>query len=173
MAFKPQANKGLGINACKNACKKHGVEFNSEMVYMAGDPLKWGFDVTDEGVPYILAAGPAAEPEVVEFADGGTAPNPFAQLMQKSGDAPDAPAAKTGYKIQKDRPEQNGIKQPSVGTLCRRIWDKLDALSAETKSIPQIKPFRDALTAEGVDTTTCTIQFYRWRKFHGVTGRTA
>jgi hypothetical protein len=170
MAFKPQANKGLGINACKNACKKHGVEFTPELVYMSGDPMKWGFWVDENGAP---CAEPAAEAEVVEFADGGTAQNPFAQLMQKSADAPDAPAAKTGYKIQKDRPEQNGIKQPSTGTLCRRIWDKLDALSAETKSIPQIKPFRDALTAEGVDTTTCTIQFYRWRKFHGVTGRTA
>lgn len=169
MAFKPQANKGLAIGACKKACAKNDVEFNPEMVYMVGDPLKWGFDVTDEGVPYILAAGPVVED--VEFADGGTAPNPFAQLMQTR--APDAPAAKTGYKIQKDRAEQNGIKQPSTGTLCRRIWDKLDAISAETKTIPQIKPFRDALTAEGVDSTTCTIQFYRWRKFHGVTGRTA
>jgi hypothetical protein len=177
MSFKSFANKGLTVGACKKACAKHEVDYAPEMVYMAGDPLQWGFDITEAGAPYILPASPVTQAEVeaapvVEFADGSIAPNPFAGLMQTATpDALKGDAPKTTYKIQKDRPEQNGIKQPSVGTLCRSIWDALDKQAAETGKIPQIKPFRDALTGQGVDSTTCTIQFYRWRKFHGVTGR--
>src|SRR5690554_4439873 len=37
------------------------------------------------------------------------------------------PQPATGLKIEKDRPEQNGIKRPSIGGKCRAIWDALDA----------------------------------------------
>ena len=64
------------------------------------------------------------------------------------------------------RLEANGVKQPSIGTICRQIWDYCDA----TK--PSAKDLR-ARGAGRLDDVTMTVQFYRWRKFHGIRGRQA
>lgn len=81
------------------------------------------------------------------------------------------PAQATGLKIEKDRPEQNGIKRPSIGGKCRAVWDALDAYQAETGDVPTAKVVRDLAADEGWNPNNASIEFYQWRKFHGITGR--
>jgi hypothetical protein len=78
----------------------------------------------------------------------------------------------TGLKIEKDRPEQNGVKRPSVGGLCRAVWDALDAYLTETGDQPTAKVVRDLAADEGWNPNNASIEFYQWRKYHGIKGRT-
>lgn len=66
------------------------------------------------------------------------------------------------------QPEQHGVKRPKNGTICAQIWDWCDA--QDTAGVrPEAKVLRAALP--GLDDTTKTVQFYRWRKFNGISGR--
>lgn len=75
-----------------------------------------------------------------------------------------------GIKIEKDREERNGVKRPSIGGACRMVWDYLDDVVAagDTPTIKQVKA-----TAEeyGWNVNNASIEFYQWRKFHGIRGR--
>lgn len=73
---------------------------------------------------------------------------------------------RSGYRIEKNRPVQNGVKMPSVGTICHKLWSTY----SEMKS-PTIKQVKEMADEYGYDRTTATIQFYAWRKFNGITGR--
>jgi len=90
-------------------------------------------------------------------------------------EAADKPAASatagTGLKIEKDRPEQNGIKRPSAGGRCRAVWDALDAYRAETGELPTAKVVASLAADEGWNPNNASIEFYQWRKFNGITGR--
>lgn len=76
-----------------------------------------------------------------------------------------------GLKIEKDRPEQNGIKRPSAGGRCRAVWDALDDYRKETGDLPTAKVVRELAADEGWNPNNASIEFYQWRKFHGITGR--
>lgn len=85
-------------------------------------------------------------------------------------------SAKEGLKIEKNRPEQNGIKRPSAGGKCRAVWDALDALAAETgTTVAGItsKQVKSLAAQHGFNTNNASIEFYQWRKYNGVTGRAA
>ena len=85
---------------------------------------------------------------------------------------PDAPVAEaTGLKIEKDRPEQNGVKRPSAGGKCRAIWDALDAYRAETNSLPTSKVVKELAADEDWNPSNASIEYYQWRKFNGISGR--
>lgn len=72
----------------------------------------------------------------------------------------------TGLKIEPNREKQNGITRPSVGGKCRAVWDWLDAHPAATS-----KDVKAAATEMGWNPGNASIEFYQWRKFHGITGR--
>lgn len=78
-------------------------------------------------------------------------------------------ARETRYTIEKNRPEQNGIKRPSEGGICRQIWDALDEKRELDGTVPSLSSTKDALSE--LDQTTVSVQYYRWRKHHGITGR--
>ena len=78
--------------------------------------------------------------------------------------------AHKGYTIQKDRAEQNGIKHPSVGTICGDIWAALAELRAAT-GLAVSADLPGLTTSRGWDRVTVMCQFYAWRKFNGITGR--
>ena len=92
--------------------------------------------------------------------------------------APEAPAAPeaatpeqptgTGLKIEKDRPEQNGIKRPSAGGKCRAIWDALDEYRAETGELPTSKTVKELAADSGWNPNNASIEYYQWRKFNGI-----
>ena len=73
----------------------------------------------------------------------------------------------TGIKIEKNREECNGIKRPSIGGVCREIWDFCDA-QAKT---PALKEVKAQAVVKGWDLVTTAIQYYQWRKFSGIVGR--
>jgi hypothetical protein len=97
-------------------------------------------------------------------------------IKAKEVKAVEAPKAKTeaaskaGTKIEKDRPEQNGVKRPSEGGMCRAVWDFLDAKVAEGVTITA-KDVKAWAPAQGWNANNASIEFYQWRKFHGIRGR--
>jgi len=85
------------------------------------------------------------------------------------GDIPEFPAKPgTGLKIEKDRPEQNGVKRPSIGGKCRAIWDALDAYRAETGELPTSKTVKELAADEGWNPNNASIEYYQWRKYNGI-----
>jgi hypothetical protein len=85
-------------------------------------------------------------------------------------DAPAAAPEGSGLKIEKDRPEQNGIKRPSIGGKCRAVWDACDEMVA-AGTPPTAKDVRAIAEANGWNANNASIEFYQWRKFNGITGR--
>jgi len=76
----------------------------------------------------------------------------------------------SGLKIEKDREEQNGVKRPSAGGLCRAIWDQLDTMT-EAGEETTIKTIKAHAEREGWNLNNTSIEFYQWRKFNGMKGR--
>lgn len=77
---------------------------------------------------------------------------------------------RAGINIQKDRAEQNGVTRPSEGGVCASIWAECDK-RATSGVVPPVKDMKAWALTQGVDQTTCLIQYYQWRKFNGVVGR--
>ena len=75
-----------------------------------------------------------------------------------------------GLKIEKNRPEQNGIIRPSEGGKCRQIWDACDAIAA-AGSTPMPKLIKAVAANNGWNENNAVIEMYQWRKFHGIAGR--
>ena len=76
----------------------------------------------------------------------------------------------TGNKIEKNRPEQNGMKYPSSGTKTRVIWDLCDAMTKELGRPLKISELRERV-AQGTNENMMKSQYSYWRKFHNITGR--
>jgi hypothetical protein len=84
----------------------------------------------------------------------------------------------SGLKIEKNREERNGVKRPSAGGKCREIWDFLDALyeddgtgNSGDRIMPTAKMVREEAVSQGWNPNNASIEFYQWRKFNGITGR--
>ena len=89
---------------------------------------------------------------------------------------PAAPAHKaepktTGLIIEKNRPEQNGVKRPSAGGLCRAVWDACWAHQEITGTPPTAKEVKAIAESNGWNSNNASIEYYQWRKFNGITGR--
>lgn len=80
------------------------------------------------------------------------------------------PAA-TGIKIEKNREEQNGVKRPSIGGVCRAVWDACDAFRLQTGRSPMPKEIKELAAEEGWNQNNASIEMYQWRKFNGIKGR--
>lgn len=75
-----------------------------------------------------------------------------------------------GIKIEKDRPDQNGIVRPSVGGKCRQVWDFCDSVYAGGQ-LPMPKQMREWAKEVGANENNAVIEMYQWRKFNGINGR--
>lgn len=89
----------------------------------------------------------------------------------KKEDAPVIPrASRKGYNIQKDREERvvdgKVLRRPSEGTVCGQVWAEFDAN-------PEIKAadLADLADSKGWNRTNVSCEFYAWRKFMGIKGR--
>lgn len=194
---KSKAKRGL-LAFAKKLNIELSDERVSDLLQMSGDPMKWGFheqDVTDKSIADTfngagigtelqpLETKPEASESTSEEADTATdAPAPvgnmFGQLIVAGASNSNAtattraPAAPRGaYVIEKDRPEQNGIKRPSAGGLCRAVWDAMDAIRESTGVVPVTKQVREAAKVNNWNENNAMIEFYQWRKFNGITGR--
>lgn len=76
-------------------------------------------------------------------------------------------------KIEKGREKSNGVSRPSTGSICRGIWDQLDAARAKTKATPTFELLRDLMKQYGWSRNTAMTQFQRWKQFNGVMPRTS
>lgn len=89
---------------------------------------------------------------------------------EEFGEERELPTKGTGIKIEKDRPEQNGVVRPSEGGKCRAIWDFCDQLN-EKGVMPMPKLLKEAARENGWNENNAVIEMYQWRKFHGIVGR--
>lgn len=164
---------------------------------------KWGF-YSDEGglkrTPEMNAAEQAAEairpdPELAaalgqhdeEGNDVAPSPTPaafgsFALAQLTAPKAPDTTAMPVRpvavAKIEKNRPESNGVKRPSAGTICAQVWDIAASMSNISESgrdnsgsTPTLSQVVKAAESVGINKFTARTQYARWRVFHGITGR--
>ena len=93
--------------------------------------------------------------------------------QEPSAPAPKAEPKTTGLIIEKNRPEQNGVKRPSAGGLCRAVWDACWAHQEITGTPPTAKEVKAIAETNGWNQNNASIEYYQWRKFNGITGRVA
>lgn len=78
-----------------------------------------------------------------------------------------------GLKIEKVREERNGVKRPSIGGMCRAVWDACDAIVTNTGENPTVAQVKETAAACGWNANNAVIEYYQWRKFMGIRGRQA
>lgn len=79
----------------------------------------------------------------------------------------------SGYHIDADRAEKHGVKRRSAGTIGGRLWATFDKLAAKAGGpakleIAVVKASKDVAD---FNANKVVIEFYYWRRFHGVRGR--
>lgn len=84
-----------------------------------------------------------------------------------------AVAAAKAAKEATRQPEQNGIRRPGPTGLCGRVWALADALSAALNQATPIANLLEAGIAEGLNPSNIRVEYARWKKFHGLSGRIA
>lgn len=169
----------MGKEDLRAACRQAGISYGK----LNNDGMRAALKAKYEApVEETKTDEPAAEAVVTEEAPvAEQKPNPLATMVQqmmganeKKEEERTAPAAakrtSSGLKIEKDREEKNGVKRPSVGGMCRAVWDALDAAVAEGKT-PSAKDVKALAEANGWNVNNASIEFYQWRKFNGIRGR--
>lgn len=69
-----------------------------------------------------------------------------------------------GITVQKEREVRNGVKRPSVGTVCAKVWEEFDKNPKITsKELPALAE------KHGWNKNNVSCEFYVWRKFMGLT----
>jgi hypothetical protein len=105
-------------------------------------------------------------------------PAPAAQSSDQTtpvGHRPKVPGAVVeakSLKIEKNRPSANGVRKPSVGSICREIWDALDVKRRELDAVPEFEHVRELMVKNNWQRNTAFTQFQRWKQFNGVMPRT-
>jgi hypothetical protein len=176
----------MGKVELRQACKKAGIKNYGKM---NNDGMRAALeahyaDVKGADVKGAEEAAPeAVGTEEVQEEASVSAPSDLAKMVQqmmganqKKEEERTAPASvkstSTGLKIEKNREERNGIKKPSVGGTCRAVWDAMDAMVASGKN-PSAKDVKALAEERGWNPNNASIEFYQWRKFHGIRGRHA
>ncbi len=78
----------------------------------------------------------------------------------------------SGIRIQKDRPEQYGIRMPSEGGATRKIWDWCSDFVTNYGGCPTNKEVHAWGVGEaGINKHTVSTQYARWKRFQGISGR--
>lgn len=80
-------------------------------------------------------------------------------------------ARKAAEREAKKEPEQNGIRKPGVGTLCRAAWDIFDAVTLELGQTAPISYVLPVALDKGLNEANVKAEYARWKKYMGITGR--
>lgn len=70
-------------------------------------------------------------------------------------------------------PEANGVRRPKPETLCGQAWAVFDEVSAKNGAPASIKESLEIAKARGLNEGNVRVEYARWRKFFGITGRIA
>ena len=92
--------------------------------------------------------------------------------VKASKDKP-APKVVTGHKagtLPGDE-TRNGVLRPREGTQARTLWDVCDKLQDKLGRPPARFEFRQAIFGKEYNPDSASFQYFAWRKFHGVKGR--
>lgn len=161
----------LGKDELRKACKAAGIKYgnlNNDGMRAALEDAYASRNVgaTPEEIMHNIAVEQKAIAAALKSGDDA------ANAAEVSKETPVAPAvpATTGLKIEKNREERNGVKRPSIGGMCRAVWDLLDSVVA-AGSQPSAKDVKQAAVTHGWNPNNASIEFYQWRKFNGIRGR--
>ena len=105
---------------------------------------------------------------------GATAPapspaNPFGALLALGTQAQPTKANKSATPRAR-APQVNGVSRPQGTGACAKVWAICDAIQA-SGSTPTIATVKAHAALQSLDPTTTQVQYYRWRKHQGITGR--
>ena len=122
--------------------------------------------MTETEAAAFAAANPAKAAEVLAMVATATAEGTAAAQAATAREmVTGAVPATKSLKIEKVRPAANGITRPSIGGICRAIWDKLDALTAAGSEMPTAKQLAKA---NNWNLSTVGRQSAEWRKYNGM-----
>lgn len=140
-------------------------------------------EVGSVGADQVLADEIGSEDPTDDETDTTTPSNLLADLVgNMTGDKPviqppapvkAEPQKTAGLIIEKDRPMQNGVKRPSIGGLCRAVWDACWSHQEKTGEVPTAKQVKEIALANGWNPNNASIEYYQWRKYNGISGRVA
>jgi hypothetical protein len=141
----------------------------------------WDFS-KKEAAPLFVADEQKLKDEAPAPATDAFSSFAISQLTAPSNAAPVEPQRTStsqriaGLKIEKDRAQANGVKERSKGGLCRAVWDALDAMMKKdpatgATSVPSVADIKAHAEAQGWNVNNASIEYYQWRKFHGISGR--
>lgn len=179
----------MGKVELRAACKEAGIKYYGKMNNDGmREALKahYAEPVQDEQTAQTEPEAVVTEPEAsAEEAEQSSAPSAMGRMWlqllgagrgetkkQEERAPASAKSTSTGLKIEKNREERNGIKRPSVGGTCRAVWDAMDEMVASGKN-PSAKDVKALVEERGWNPNNASIEFYQWRKFHGIRGRQA
>ncbi len=174
------ANKG----ALRQACRDAGIAYgNLDVAGMRAQLTAMYEDAHADDQPYTEAELAAQETALddagaVDLTELPREPRVFAPeeaplpvpVPQPVPVAGAARLTSKGVKIERDRPEANGVRMPSAGTACRAVWDYCTS-QVEAGAPPTAKTVKAHADASGWNTNNASIEFYRWRTFNGISGR--
>lgn len=92
----------------------------------------------------------------------------------KAAKAEEAAKAKEAAKAAKEAnrmPMQNGVRRPKPDTLCGKAWAIFDQVSQQKGSPAAIGECLPLAQEQGLNPTNVRVEYARWRKYFGVTGR--
>jgi hypothetical protein len=89
----------------------------------------------------------------------------MAKAAKETAKAEDKKEKETVVKV-----AQNGVTRPKDGTTTGQVWEIADKLSADTQKPAVRKAVVDACHERGINTSTASTQYGKWRKFHGLVG---
>ena len=122
------------------------------------------------------AARDAAKAEEKEKNKAKKEAEKAAKEAEKAQKAADKEAAKEAAKAAKEAskmPESNGVRRPKPETLCGRAWAVFDEVSAKNGAPASFKECLEIAVARGLNEGNVRVEYARWRKFFGITGRIA
>ncbi len=174
----------------KSKAKSRGLAKIGEIDLAAADYLlfkgedgRWGFDIeTAEAVqnyrtrdgrnPWVTEL-PVANGTVTTVVNGRKHVSSPAKkdIPEPKKETATRPSYK-GYTIDKDRPRQNGVTRPSAGTLCGQVWAALEAIQ-EKNGVVTSADLPALAEANSWNRNNVSCEFYNWRKFMGIKGRTS
>ena len=96
-----------------------------------------------------------------------------AEKAAKAQEKIDAAAAAKAAKEANKMPENNGVRRPKPETLCGQAWAVFDEVSAKNGAPASIKESLEIAKARGLNEGNVRVEYARWRKFFGITGRVA
>lgn len=91
--------------------------------------------------------------------------------LKKQQEAQEERDRKAAEREANKEPEQNGIRKPGAGTLCRAAWDIFDAVSTELGQTAPISFVLPVALAKGLNEANVKAEYARWKKYMGITGR--